>query len=79
MIVVPEIDMPGHTHAVGLAYPELAEAPVLSDGMREPRHGSVPDAGEPYEGMAVGFSSLKIHDEAHLRLRRRRVRRARRA
>ena len=30
MIVVPEIDMPGHTHAVGLAYPELAEAPVLS-------------------------------------------------
>ena len=31
MIVVPEIDMPGHTHAVGLAYPELAEAPVLTD------------------------------------------------
>ena len=35
MIVVPEIDMPGHTHAVGLAYPELAEAPVLSDHIAE--------------------------------------------
>ena len=31
LIVVPEIDMPGHTHAVGLAYPELAEAPVLPE------------------------------------------------
>lgn len=67
MIVVPEIDMPGHTHAVGLAYPELAEAPVISDHMREiirDYGGDEPVAGAPYDGMAVGFSSLKIHEEA---------------
>jgi hexosaminidase len=67
MIVVPEIDMPGHTHAVGLAYPELVEAPVLSDeilGVVEEFGGGIPTAGTPYEGMAVGFSSLRIHDEA---------------
>jgi hexosaminidase len=67
LIVVPEIDMPGHTHAVGLAYPELAEAPVLSDDIRETARvygGGLPVAGTPYEGIAVGFSSLKIDDEA---------------
>ena len=67
MTLIPEIDMPGHTHAVGLAYPELAEAPVLTDEMREQARaegiaGPVP--GRPYEGTVVGFSSLKIHDEA---------------
>lgn len=67
MIVVPEIDMPGHTHAVGLAYPELVEEPVLSDHIIEIARdygGDLPEAGKPYDGMAVGFSSLKIHDEA---------------
>ncbi|GAA1945378.1 beta-N-acetylhexosaminidase [Microbacterium deminutum] len=67
MIVVPEIDMPGHTHAVGVAYPELAEAPVLTDQMTEQARGegiAAPVAGAPYEGTVVGFSSLKIHDEA---------------
>ncbi|WP_082561954.1 family 20 glycosylhydrolase [Microbacterium sp. Root61] len=67
MIVVPEIDVPGHTHAVGLAYPELVEPPVLSDHIREIARdygGELPTAGVPYDGMAVGFSSLKIHDEA---------------
>lgn len=29
MTVVPEIDVPGHTHAVSLALPELSEEPVL--------------------------------------------------
>ncbi|MBU4465800.1 MAG: beta-N-acetylhexosaminidase [Actinobacteria bacterium] len=65
--VVPEIDVPGHTHAVALAYPEIAEAPVLSDHVLEVVEsygGAAPAAGEPYSGMAVGFSSLKIHDEA---------------
>lgn len=67
MIVVPEIDMPGHTHAVGLAYPHLAEDPVVDDGMRETirlHGGAEPRAGAPYEGIAVGFSSLKTDDEA---------------
>lgn len=65
--VVPEIDMPGHTHAVGVAYPELAEAPVLSPLIEETiaqYGGGTPTPGELYQGIAVGFSSLKIHDEA---------------
>lgn len=67
LIVVPEIDMPSHTHAIGLAYPELAEEPVISDEMRRNADASgsaLPESGAPYEGIEVGFSSLKIHDEA---------------
>lgn len=67
LTVVPEIDLPGHTHAVGLAYPEIAEPPVLSEHIREvvEEYGStLPVAGEPYEGLAVGFSSLRIGDPA---------------
>lgn len=67
MTVVPELDMPGHTHAVGVAYPELVEEPVLSDLMEEVRHrygGGVPTPGVLYDGLAVGFSSLKTGDEA---------------
>ncbi len=67
MIVVPEIDVPGHTHAVSLAYPELSEQPVLSDHIQQVADeygGALPVNGVAYDGMAVGFSSLKIHDEA---------------
>jgi len=67
MTVVPEIDLPGHTHAVSLAYPELSEQPVLSDRIREIAEafgGGLPEHGLPYRGFAVGFSSLRIHDEA---------------
>ncbi|MGV9194923.1 family 20 glycosylhydrolase [Microbacterium sp. MC2] len=67
MTVVPEIDTPGHTHAVSLAYPGLCEQPVLSDHIREivrDHGGALPVNGTAYDGMAVGFSSLKIHDEA---------------
>ncbi|MDN3496364.1 beta-N-acetylhexosaminidase [Planococcus sp. APC 4015] len=67
MILVPEIDMPGHTHAVGLAYPELAAAPVLDEHILEvvrDHGGKPPAAGAPYDGMAVGFSSLRIDTEA---------------
>ncbi|WP_345801744.1 family 20 glycosylhydrolase [Microbacterium sp. AZCO] len=66
LIVVPEIDMPGHTHAVGVAYPELAEPPVMSDEIERviaEFGGGVPTPGELYQGLAVGFSSLKIDDE----------------
>ena len=67
MIVVPEFDMPGHTHAVTLAYPELTEQPRLDEHMLEiirDYGGDAPAHGVPYDGVAVGFSSLKIHDEA---------------
>ena len=67
MIVVPEIDVPGHTHAVSLAYPELSEQPVLSEHFHEVVAlfgGDLPENGTGYDGMAVGFSSLKIHEEA---------------
>ncbi|WP_052226283.1 family 20 glycosylhydrolase [Microbacterium mangrovi] len=63
--VVPEIDVPGHTHAVGLAYPELAADPVISDLVLETVEtfgGGLPLPGHPYTGWAVGFSSLK-HDD----------------
>ena len=67
MVVVPEIDLPGHTHAVGLAHPELVEDPVLSETVMQTIArfgGGPPVAGEPYTGLAVGFSSLRTGDEA---------------
>jgi hexosaminidase len=66
MTVVPEIDMPGHTHAVSLAYPEVTEEPVLSEHIREVARefgGALPVNGVAYDGMAVGFSSLRIREE----------------
>lgn len=66
MTVVPEIDVPGHTHAVSLGHPELCEPPALTDEHRAQAVAlgqQLPAAGEPYAGWAVGFSSLKIHDE----------------
>lgn len=65
--VVPEVDTPGHTHAVSVAYPQFAAASVLSDEMRteSARLGQeLPVFGEPYEGWLVGFSSLRIGDDA---------------
>ncbi|WP_396642411.1 beta-N-acetylhexosaminidase [Microbacterium sp.] len=66
MTVVPEIDMPGHTHAVGIAYPELVEAPVISEELRAQvaeLGQTLPEAGVPFTGWAVGFSSLRIGDQ----------------
>ncbi|MGB4136510.1 MAG: beta-N-acetylhexosaminidase [Microbacterium sp.] len=66
MTVVPEIDLPGHTHAVGVGYPELVEQPwigapvaehIATTGEPSPVHG------EQYAGTAVGHSSVRIHDE----------------
>lgn len=65
MTVVPEIDLPGHTHAIGVAYPELVEAPVLGDDLiaASARLGQpLPVAGEPYTGWGVGHSSVRIHE-----------------
>ncbi|WP_460797267.1 beta-N-acetylhexosaminidase [Microbacterium sp. GXF0217] len=67
MVIVPEIDLPGHTHAIGLAYPELVEPPVMNDmllAQAEALGQPLPVAGEPYQGWGVGHSSVRIHDEA---------------
>src|SRR5690606_27716767 len=64
--IVPEIDMPGHTHAIGLAYPDLVEAPVMNDHLLDDarRLGhALPQAGVAYTGWGVGHSSLRIHEE----------------
>lgn len=66
MIVIPEIDLPGHTHAIGVAYPDLVEAPVLNDDLiaESARLGQpLPVAGETYLGWGVGHSSVRIHEE----------------
>lgn len=67
MTIVPEIDTPGHTHAVSVAYPEFAERPVISDAVREQASElgqDLPEYGEAYTGWGVGFSSVRIGDEA---------------
>ena len=48
IVVVPEIDLPGHTTAALTAYPELAMPGVTP---------------EPYEGIEVGFSTLDPSNE----------------
>ncbi|MDF2508486.1 MAG: beta-N-acetylhexosaminidase [Microbacterium sp.] len=66
MIVIPEIDLPGHTHAIGVAYPELVEAPVMNDNLvadSERLGQALPVAGESYLGWGVGHSSVRIHEE----------------
>ena len=66
MIVIPEIDLPGHTHAIGVAYPGLVEAPVLNDNLiadSERLGQPLPVAGETYLGWGVGHSSVRIHEE----------------
>jgi len=66
MVLVPEIDLPGHTHAIGLAYPELVEAPVMNDVLiasSEKLGQSLPVAGEAYLGWGVGHSSVRIGEE----------------
>lgn len=67
MVVVPEIDLPGHTHAIGLAYPDLVEMPVMNAGLLTQAKSlgeALPVAGEPYRGTGVGHSSVKVHDDA---------------
>ncbi|KDA06448.1 beta-N-acetylhexosaminidase [Microbacterium sp. CH12i] len=66
MVVVPEIDLPGHTHAIGLAYPEIVEAPVMNDELLKQStalNQPLPVAGEPYQGWGVGHSIVKVRDE----------------
>ncbi|MFD5215504.1 family 20 glycosylhydrolase [Microbacterium sp. NPDC058345] len=64
--IVPEIDLPGHTHAIGLAYREIVEEPVMNDHLLSDatRLGhALPVAGEPYIGWGVGHFSVRIREE----------------
>ncbi|MEV7631522.1 family 20 glycosylhydrolase [Microbacterium sp. NPDC089318] len=64
--VIPEIDLPGHTHAVGVAYPELVDEPHLHAALladAERLGHELPVKGEPYTGWGVGHSSLRIREE----------------
>jgi hexosaminidase len=49
IVVVPEVDMPGHANAALVAYPELAPADY---------------SPEPYTGTDVGFSTLDVNNES---------------
>jgi hexosaminidase len=54
--IVPEIDLPGHTHAAIVAYPELAP----------PAYAGAPGSPSPfapYDGMDVGFSTVDARSE----------------
>lgn len=60
--VVPEIDVPGHTHALSLSHPELVAAPVIGKevvAVTDEYGGELPRTGVPYTGLGVGFSSLR--------------------
>ncbi|WP_353115272.1 beta-N-acetylhexosaminidase [Microbacterium sp.] len=66
MTLVPEIDLPGHTHAIGVAYPGLVEQPVMNDALiadSERLGQPLPVGGEPYLGWGVGHSSVRIGEE----------------
>lgn len=66
MIVVPEIDLPGHTHAIGLGYPDVVEDPVMNDALVAQSTAldqPLPASGEPYLGWGVGHSSVRIHSD----------------
>ena len=59
--LVPEIDVPGHTNAAEVSYPELNSCRPNN----LPSHRLLPGwEDEPfYTGIGVGFSALCVHDE----------------
>lgn len=65
--IVPEVDVPGHTHAVSLAYPELVEQPALVPSVIDQSEQlglELPVFGEAYTSYVVGHSSLKTASAA---------------
>jgi hexosaminidase len=64
--VVPEFDMPGHTQAAMVCYPELAPSWDVSERVEEPLAGLLVKDGvrQLYTGTAVGFSELAIDKDS---------------
>jgi len=60
--IVPEIDLPGHTNAALVSYPEelLPGMPIKIEAGEKPR----PVAGKPHVGTEVGFSTLSLKKES---------------
>lgn len=59
--IVPEIDLPGHTNAALVSYPDelLPGAPIRLEAGEKRR----PVAGQPHIGTEVGFSTLTLKKE----------------
>ncbi|PSL36647.1 hexosaminidase [Labedella gwakjiensis] len=63
--VVPEIDLPGHTHAAIVAYPELAP-PLYAgapDSAERPEDDTPAPEFAPYGGVEVGFSTVDTRSD----------------
>ena len=60
--IVPEIDLPGHTNAALVSYPDelLPGPPIKVEAGEKPR----PVAGQPHYGTEVGFSTLTLKKES---------------
>lgn len=64
--IIPEIDLPGHTHAIGVAYPQFVSEPVVSAEILEQAETlgqALPVHGQPYLGWSVGHSSVRFDDD----------------
>lgn len=61
IIVIPEIDVPGHTNAAEVSYPELNSC--RPDNLPSHRFVSGWEDEPFYTGTSVGFSGLCVHDE----------------
>ncbi|MFK5879540.1 MAG: family 20 glycosylhydrolase [Flavobacteriaceae bacterium] len=58
--IIPEIDMPGHTHAASTSYPFLDGK---EDAILKPGASSTEKKAALYTGMKVGFSTFKTREE----------------
>jgi hexosaminidase len=61
--IVPEIDLPGHTHAALVAYPELAPAGYAGPPLEGDDAGAPRASTAPYTGTEVGFSTLDVRND----------------
>jgi len=63
IIVVPEIDVPGHTNAAEVSYPELNSCRPNNLPSHRVNLGPPWNQQQHYTGTGVGFSSLCVNDE----------------